>query len=516
MIDGWAIDRAMDLLPQRFPGPGGVAAVMHEGRTLAARAWGLADLASARPMTRQTRLPVCSITKQFTCGAVLAALGAPEALDAGLTQRLPGLRGPVPTVRQLCHNQSGLRDYWAMTVLEGARAEQAFPRNAALPMLAAMRELQFAPGSRYSYSNGNFRLLAEMLEEATGAPLEALFRRHLWDPAGMETAALAPDTRHPPDGVAGHEGSAQAGFTVAENGVWWQGDAGMVASLDDMLAWEGWIDATREAAEGLYRRLSAPVAFADGHTAAYGFGLARDSVGGVAITGHGGALRGFRAYRLHAAQPRLSVVVMFNHEGAARTAARDLLRAALGLAAPEAGPVPQDRAGQWLCPEAGLLVRIEVEHGLARLHFATGPEDLRPDGGRLVSADTEVRFDGAEPVLHRPGDNLRVALVPAPETETADAGEIGGRWLCPGTGGAMDLIVAGGAAFARFEGRLGTGRAEPVVPAGRDLWRIQTRRSMDAPAPGDWTLQILRDGAGRPHAARLGCWLARGIDYRRA
>ncbi|MBE2278266.1 MAG: D-aminopeptidase [Rhodobacteraceae bacterium] len=516
MIDTSAIDRAMDLLPQRFAGPGGVAAVMHQGRVVAARAWGLADLVSARPMTRQTRLPVCSITKQFTCAAVLAALGAPEALDARLSPRLPGLRGLRPTVRQLCHNQSGLRDYWAMTVLEGARAEQAFPRAAALPMLAAMQSVQFAPGLRHSYSNGNFRLLAEMLEEETGQPLEALFRRHLWDPAGMATAALAPDTRHPVDGVVGHEGSAQAGFMAAENGIWWQGDAGMVASLDDMLAWERWIDATREAADGLYRRLSAPVAFADGNPAGYGFGLGRDNVGGVAITGHGGALRGFRAYRLHAAVPRLSVVVMFNHEGAARDAARDLLRAALRLTPPVSAPVPPDRAGQWLCPETGLLARIEVEHGRARLQFATGAEDLRSEGGGLVSAETMLRVEAAGLVLERPRDNQRVTLAPAPPVATADAGEIGGRWLCPESGRAMEVILAGTAAFARFEGRLGTGRAEPAVPAGRDLWRIQTRRSMDAPAPGDWTLQICRDGAGRPIAARLGCWLARGIEYRRA
>ena len=85
-----------------------------------------------------------------------------------------------------------------------------------------------------------------------------------------------------------------------------------------MLAWEAHIDASREDPAGLYKQLSAPPSFADGTPTSYGYRLAHDTVAGVKTTGHGGALRGFRAHRLHAASERLSVVVMFNHEADAR------------------------------------------------------------------------------------------------------------------------------------------------------------------------------------------------------
>ena len=75
------LDLALDLLPQRFPGPGGVAVVLRDGKEAGVRAWGYAGLESHQPMTRRTRLPICSISKQFTCGALLAELGGPEALD---------------------------------------------------------------------------------------------------------------------------------------------------------------------------------------------------------------------------------------------------------------------------------------------------------------------------------------------------------------------------------------------------------------------------------------------------
>jgi D-aminopeptidase len=52
-----------------------------------------------------------------------------------------------------------------------------------------------------------------------------------------------------------------------------------------------------------------------------------------------------------------------------------------------------------------------------------------------------------------------------------------------------------------------------MAPAGEDVWTVATRRSMDAPAPGDWTLQVRRNEQGRIIGLTIGCWLARGVDY---
>src|SRR5471030_852695 len=102
-----------------------------------------------------------------------------------------------------------------------------------------------------------------------------------------------------PDGTTGYEGTTLRGFRAAENRILWTGDAGLGASLDDMIAWERFIDATRDDPNSLYRRLSAPVMFSDGNPAAYGFGLSRSTEFGREVTGHGGALRGWRSHRLY-------------------------------------------------------------------------------------------------------------------------------------------------------------------------------------------------------------------------
>ena len=72
----------------------------------------------------------------------------------------------------------------------------------------------------------------------------------------------------------------------------------------------------RDDPAALYRRLSAQVTFADGNPASYGFGLGRSTEFGRPVTGHGGALRGWRSHRMYVPSERVSVVVLFNHNRA--------------------------------------------------------------------------------------------------------------------------------------------------------------------------------------------------------
>jgi len=509
------LEAALDSLPDRFRGPGGVAGVVKDGEIVATRAWGYADRDSHRPMTTATRLPICSISKQFTCAVLLDRMGDPDRLDGRVAELLPNFTGPLPTVRQLCHNQSGLRDYWALTVLHGALAEQTFRREDALPLLARMKTGHFAPGTGYSYCNANFRIISELIESETGEKLEDLYQEVIFGPAGMSGAVLAADTRNPVDSVVGYEGGDATGFIPANNGIHWIGDAGIAASLEDMLAYEVWIDATREDPDSLYSRLTAPSVFSDGTPARYGFGVGHGKVGEVATTGHGGALRGFRAHRLHAASERLSVFVHFNHEANAHTAAVELMRTAIGqVEDAKPGPVGEDWAGQWLCPETGLLARIEPGASGATLRYATGPDALKPGADGLEAAGISVAREGASLTMRREGENLTTTMAPLPPADgTADGAEIAGRYESAELGAKMVIEARDGGVYAFFEGMLGVGRMERVHAIARDTWIVVTRRSMDAAPPGDWTLSVTRDAAGKVTGATLGCWLARRIGY---
>ena len=258
------LDAAVRALPQAYPGPGGAVAVLRESEVLLRHAWGFANAERRIPFTPRSLFRVCSITKQFTCGLALDLCPDPAVLDAAVRAALPGLPGAAPSALHLMHNQSGLRDTWALAMLMGAPAEGAFGDRDTRRLFEATRSLQFAPGTRYSYANGNFRLLSDLLEARTGRSFAELLRERILQPAGMEAALVAADTRALPDGTEGYEGTQATGFRPAANRIFWTGDAGLAMSLDDLVAWERHIDATRDDGASLYRRLSEPVVFADG------------------------------------------------------------------------------------------------------------------------------------------------------------------------------------------------------------------------------------------------------------
>jgi len=517
-ISSARLDLAVQDLPRAYPGPGGAVAVLREGEVLVRHAWGFANAERRLAFTPRTLFRMCSITKQFTCALLLDAFPDPTVLDQDVRARLPALEQAPPSLLHLCHNQSGLRDYWALAMLQGAPAESAFGEIEAARTISAAQTLQFAPGTRYSYCNQNFRLISDILEARTGEAFADLLRTRIFDRVGMAQAFLAADTRAMPDGTEGYEGSPAPGFRPAENRILWTGDAGLGASLDDMIAWEREIDATRDDPDSLYGRIAAPVGFADGNSAAYGFGLNRRSALGYAASGHGGALRGWRSHRLYLPKARLSVVVMFNHLSDAHAAAEGLLAAALGEPSPTAAPQPDpDWLGAYLDPETGLSVRLDrASAHQVRLRFGHSAERLELERDGSASSGAMRVFRAPDGVwMDRPQDNQRARLTPI-ETGAPTLGlDAAGLYQCDELDAALTVADAGGALYGGFSGLLGQGRMEQLDAIGKDIWALPCPRALDHTPPGDWTLAFRRSASGRIEGVQVGCWLARGLDYRR-
>jgi D-aminopeptidase len=440
----------------------------------------------------------------------------PTVLDAELHRRLPLLEGERPAILDLAHNQSGLRDYWAVAMLYGAPVEGLFTGEDAERIVGRTRSLHFSPGTRYSYCNQNFRLLSDLIEERTGEDFGALLRRRIFDRVGMPYARLNADTSWVAGGTVGYEGSVAEGFRPAVNRIQWTGDAGIGASLEDMIAWERHIDATREDRQALYSRLAAPVTFRDGAPAAYGFGLARTQFHGRDATCHEGGLRGFRSFRVYVPSARVSVITLFNHMADPRGPAVDILAALLGDSTPEptASAETAPFLGTYVEPESGLATRVtDAGGGKLRLGFSHGGEMLTPvSTDEFASATVRLRRDGSALRMERPGENLFTTLAPGAGEPVTD---IGGQFRSEELGAEITVISAGGALYGAFSGFLGQGAMQLLQPFGPETWLLPCPRALDYSAPGDWTLSVTRDEAGRVSGLSVGCWLARRIAYRK-
>ncbi len=488
-------------------------AVLREGEVLARHSWGWADLERRIPFTPQSLFRICSISKQFTTSLMLDQFPDPSVLDGDVRRMLPLLEQDAPRAVDLANNQSGLRDYWATAMLCGSPIEAPFGDAETARLIGLTRTLHFAPGTRYSYCNQNFRMLGDIVAARAGGDYAELLRTRVFDRAGMPTARLCADTSAMPDGTHGYEGTLESGFRRAVNNVHWTGDAGIGASLDDMIAWERFIDATRDDAGGLYRRLSAPQHFKSGAPAFYGLGLARMELLGSHASGHGGGLRGWRSVRFYMPAERISIVVLFNHMADPRGAALDLLAQLVPSPTKTgAGGSVGDWTGNFQEPETGLVVRMEATSDCrVRLHFAQGAETLDLGKDSDASAGTTKLRRMADGIwMDRAADNLSGLLQPLAGEPATDldgvfhSAELGADFTCTATGGTF---------YGAFSGFLGQGMMQLLVPVSTDLWRLPMPRALDSAPPGDWTLAFQRDDAGLVVAVEIGCWLARRVLF---
>ncbi|XWX02416.1 hypothetical protein V2A60_010453 [Cordyceps javanica] len=529
------VEQILADLPAKYRGPGGAVAVVKDGELLGEKVWGFADLRQGIPMGIDTVIPICSISKQMTCGLLtdlqlnptpeMAARGEPAAqqLADELTKVLPKemIQDTGVTLQLLCNNQSGIRDYWALTVLWGAQPETPFSIERHGPqMLQRLKSFQFEPGTQYSYANTNFYVLGRVMENVTGQPLANLLNDRIFAPAGMKTAYLCADTFKHPGPCVGHEGTEKDGFYPGDNRIEWAGDAGIVASLSDMIAYEKFVDKNRDNTQNWYGLNCKKQQFKDGTPSDYGYGLSQHTVGDVALIGHGGALRGYRLNRIYAPEARVSVVALLNEEHAKAGAVCDyIIERLLGVQAVKFSAVEPNSAfiGTYLDPESDLAVTIGKGEADGKLSFwyHRAAVDVTPvEANKALSSDATIVLDGDVLEVTLPKDNrtFRANRVPVAPPRANYSGlhgsfqcaEIDSTFHCSGTDGML---------YGSFDGFLGKGPIHLMRPLAQDVFALACPRAMDSSPPGDWTVVARRDASGTVKSVTIGCWLARKLEF---
>ena len=521
-------------VPSRFRGPGGAVAVLKDGELVGQQCWGYADLRGRISMAADTLLPICSITKQMLCGLLtdLEHNPTPAMRARGedpvkqLSDQVSKLLNPNLlqdtglTIRHLCNNQSGLRDYWALSVLWGAKPEGHFSIADHGPkMLARMKSFHFQPGTEYSYANTNFFIIARCIEEVTGQPLGELLAQRIFDPAGMKTARLCAHTaEHPPPGV-GYEGDEAFGFYPGINCIEWAGDAGIVASLADMIAYEQFVDRSSDDSQSWYGINSEQQKYNDGTPANYGFGLARRVVGGLLTIRHAGALRGFRLSRSYSPEPRVSIVVLLNQEhGDAGGVSNYIFKRVMGVPE-EKGTVVSPGPGwpgTYLDSDTGLAITVcQGVAGELLVKYHSEPEKLRMDEAYKAHSDGMVAtLAGSSLHLRISEDNRTVnAQRIASGKPASDSFELQGDYHCAEIESVFHCSGSGDMLYGMFDGFLGQGHVHMMRSLGVDLWALACPRSMDSEPPGDWTIIVRRNSEGKVAGVTIGCWLARRLEF---
>ena len=303
----------------RTGAPGAVVAVLGEHFTYR-QAYGLRDREKKLPASLGTHFEIGSITKQFTAAAILQLKEAGLLLlDDKLGRYLPAApHANEVTLRQLLSHTSGLPEY-----LDGEDIEEAAARPASFDSLIQRIEgkpLDFAPGSRWAYSNTGYILLGRVIELASKETYRHYIQSHLLDRAGMTQTFTVADEASLSGMATGYwtkHGVVSVSGRISDSFGWAAGN--LVSTLGDLEKWNRALAAGTIVSRADYA-LMATAVHAGQADAKYGLGLFVDQFEGQPRIGHTGGSFGFTSADQYFPRQRVWIIALTNKGGSPEAA----------------------------------------------------------------------------------------------------------------------------------------------------------------------------------------------------
>jgi len=166
----------------------GTALVAENGKVIYKGAFGPANIEWNIPNTPDTKFRLGSITKQFTATVILQLVEQGKIkLDAKLTDYLPEYRkdtGDKVTIHHLLTHTSGIPSYTSQSGFFENVSRNPYKVDEFVKKYAS-GDLEFEPGSKYTYNNSGYFLLGAIIERVTGKPYEQVLKANIFDPVGM-------------------------------------------------------------------------------------------------------------------------------------------------------------------------------------------------------------------------------------------------------------------------------------------------------------------------------------------
>ena len=166
----------------------GSVLVADKGKIIYEKSFGMANMEWAIPNQTDTKFRIGSVTKQFTAALVLQLVEEGKIkLDAKIIDYLPDYRkdtGGKVTIHQLLNHTSGIPSYTGLRnfFAEVSRNPYSVPD---FVKKYASGDLEFEPGSKFSYNNSGYFLLGAIIEKVTGKSYETVLAERILKPLGM-------------------------------------------------------------------------------------------------------------------------------------------------------------------------------------------------------------------------------------------------------------------------------------------------------------------------------------------
>jgi CubicO group peptidase (beta-lactamase class C family) len=400
----------------RTDSPGCAVGVYHNGTIEYARGYGMANLELGVALSPQSIFDIGSTSKQFTAMSImLLARDGKLSLDDDIRKYVPELPnyGKTITIRHILTHTSGIRDYLTLWGLAGVDDADLTTDDDALALIARQRELNFAPGDQWLYSNSGFFLASVIVKRVSGKTLARFAAERIFAPLGMTHTRFNDDHMAIiPNRATGYAPRDSGGWATSMSNFEQTGDGAVQTSIEDMQRWdENFYTGTVGGTE-ILATMQKTAVLNDGKQQTYALGLMVDRYRGLRAVSHGGSWAGYRAELLRFPEQHLSVACLCNlartnpsllarrvaevYLGAQMSPSADASVTAAGRRPPSAStsswtPAAGELAryaGRYDSPELETNYTLSVENGTLMLHRRrSAPIALTPTSTDTFTAE---------------------------------------------------------------------------------------------------------------------------------
>ena len=298
--------------------PGAAVGVVYQGKLIYAKGFGEADVETGAPITPQTIFHVASVSKQFTAYAiVLLAQEGKLALDDDIRKYLPEVPdfGKTITIRHLIHHTSGLRDQWNLLAMAGWQLDDVITKEHIFNLVKRQKELNFEPGSKMTYCNTGYTLLAEIVARVSKQPFPTFMEQRIFKPLGMKNTLFYDDDERIVKGRAYSFYQPETAKDTYKKSILSYANAGATSLFTTVTDLAQWISNFRSPVVGTTATMTQMLErgrITKGDTLPYAFALSHEKYKGLSYYGHGGADAGFRSFLCYFPKEDYGFIVLSN------------------------------------------------------------------------------------------------------------------------------------------------------------------------------------------------------------
>ena len=225
------------------------------------------------------------------------------------------------------------------------------------------RQLDFEPGTRYSYSNTGYVILGRIVSKVSGEPFASFLERRILRPLGLVHTVFQPSATAPRLARGYMTFALGPPEPATPEGPGWVSSAGALYSTPtDLATWDLALMDGKLLKPESYKLMTTPRTLAPGAVSNYGCGLAIGRLNNQPVLTHAGAVAGFYALNTMVPSSRSNVVLLSNFDSydAVNAVYRQVMNALVPPPAESTG-VPSIAGPP--APEAARLLFLALQQG---------------------------------------------------------------------------------------------------------------------------------------------------------